>query len=153
MTQRTNAPAAHDALCPGIVNTQERSERCDSCSLRGNMVRGELHSSVPVDYPQVMVIAEAPGEEEARTGRPLVGMSGQEARHHLDINGISRLGVWLDNVVKCRPPENRNPTTEEIRICVTNFLLPKILELQPKWIITMGRISTQVIQDIQGGKY
>ena len=149
MTRRT----AHDALCQSHVNTQERSERCASCPLQGKMVRGELHSSVPVDYPQVMVVGEAPGQEEDRTGRPMVGISGQEARHHLDINGVSRLGVYLTNVVLCHPFGDRDPTAEEIRNCVTNFLIPTILELQPKYIITMGRISTQVIQDIQEGKY
>ncbi len=107
------------------------------------MVAGEPYSTYPDTSPQVLVVAEAPGEEEDRTGRPLVGSSGQEARHHLDINGISRLGVWLDNVVRCRPPSNREPTQAEIGPCTDSYLIPTILSIQPKWIITMGRTSTR----------
>jgi DNA polymerase len=91
-----------------------------------------------------MAIAEAPGVEEDKSGRPLVGVSGQEARHHLDINGISRLGVYLDNIVRCHPENNRDPSAEEIRLCSKTHLIPKILELRPHWIITMGRLSTRL---------
>jgi len=90
-----------------------------------------------------MAIAEAPGEEEDRSGRPIVGTSGQEGRHHLMLNGIANRGVWLDNVIKCRPLDNRNPTAEEIRNCTEAHLTAEILSRKPKWIITMGRVSTQ----------
>jgi len=128
-------------LCPALVQSRKQ------------IVEGEIHFISPTNNPQVMVIAEAPGIEEDRTGRPLIGVSGEEARHHLDINGISRLGVWLDNIIRCHPEGNRDPSAEEIRNCVTNHLIPTILKLQPKYIITMGRIAAQVIQDIQEGKY
>jgi len=118
-------------LCPELMK---------SCRLA---VEGEIHHTSPTDQPQVMVVAEAPGIEEDKEGRPLIGVSGQEARHHLDINGISRLGVYLDNIIHCHPEGNRDPTTEEIETCTEAHLIPKILRLQPPWIITMGRISTR----------
>ena len=139
------------------INTQKKTRDCQLCPAlvesRKRIVRGEIHFVSPTEHPQVMAIAEAPGVEEDKSGRPLVGVSGQEARHHLDLNGISRLGVYLTNVVMCHPENNRDPSAEEIRNCVTNYLIPLILRLQPKYILTMGRISTQIIMDIQEGKY
>lgn len=131
------------------VNTQKKKRRdCQLCpsltQSRKQIVEGELHFSSPTDHPQVMMIAEAPGVEEDRTGHPFIGISGQEARHHLDVNGISRLGVWLDNIVRCHPEGNRDPSAEEIRLCTEAYLIPKILELQPKWIIAAGRLSTRL---------
>lgn len=90
-----------------------------------------------------MVIAEAPGPEEDKFGRPMVGTSGQEARHHLDINGISRFGVWIDNVIKCKPEGNRDPSPLEITTCTESHLIGVLLELRPKFVITMGRVSTR----------
>lgn len=118
-------------LCPQLI--QSRRKIC----------WGETHYITPTTRPKVMAIAEAPGIMEDKSGRPLVGTSGQEGRHHLDINGISRLGVYLDNIVKCHPQGNRDPSVEEIDNCTRNHLVPAILTLQPKWIITMGRISTR----------
>ena len=130
------------------INTQKKRTRdCQLCPAlvqsRKRIVRGEIHFVSPTEHPQVMAIAEAPGVEEDKSGRPLVGVSGQEARHHLDLNGISRLGVYLDNIVRCHPIGNRDPSIEEIADCTEAHLIPTILQLQPKWIITMGRISTR----------
>lgn len=125
--------SARCSLCPALVESRRR------------IVEGELHFSSSTEHPQVMIIAEAPGVEEDKTGRPLIGVSGEEARHHLDLNGISRLGVWLTNVVQCHPEGNRDPSAEEIKACSEAHLIPTILRLQPKWVITMGRISTRWI--------
>ena len=116
---------------------------CNLCGLRRSArkeVQGEIYGP---GHPLVMVVAEAPGVEEDRSGRPLIGTSGSEARHHLDINGITTKGVLLDNIVRCHPPENRDPTLEEIRACTQANLIPEILTFRPKFIITMGRISTR----------
>ena len=129
--------------------------KCTLCPelAKSRVCQGELYCTTPTDNPQVMAIAEAPGIEENRVGRPLIGVSGQEGRHHLTINGIVGRGVWLTNVVLCHPPNNRDPSAQEIRNCVIAHLIPTILRLQPKYILTFGRIATQVIQDIQEGKY
>ena len=109
--------------------------------------------------PEGMVLAESPGIEEDKLGEPLIGKSGKEGRHHLMINGISGRGVILDNICKCRASENgkdRPPTPQEIKNCTTKWLIPEILHAKPKWIISMGRISTQFflgdvdISDVHG---
>lgn len=109
--------------------------------------------------PEGMVVAESPGESEDKLGEPLIGKSGKEGRHHLMINGISGRGVILDNICKCRASENgkdRPPTPQEIRNCTAKWLIPEILKTKPRWIISMGRISTQFflgdvdISDVHG---
>ncbi len=117
---------------------------CKSCTLAARGIRpcpGEFYSTTAVPHPRVMVIAEAPGWEENKWGRPLIGVSGEEARHHLDLNGISRQGVWLDNICRCQPEGNRTPTASEIEECTTRHLIPTIHRLKPKFIIAMGRTA------------
>jgi len=92
-----------------------------------------------------MVITDAPGFDEDKAGRPMVGTSGQEARHHLDINGITTKGVWLDSVIRCHPEGNRDPHIDEIANCTVTHLLPTIERIQPQYVITMGRVSTQLL--------
>lgn len=116
---------------------------CSSLTNRNRVCWGEILTSDPTQDPEVMVIAEVPGIEEDKSGRPLIGSSGQEARHHLTINGIVSRGALLDNMVKCHPPENRDPLVPEIRRCTEAHLIPTILRLRPHWIISMGRVSTQ----------
>lgn len=120
--------------------------KCNLCSLSGRGIKrcpGEIHSPTLNSNPRVMVVAEAPGWEENKCGRPLIGTSGQEIRHHLDINGISRFGCYLTSIVQCFPPNNRNPTEEEMQTCTNTNLKPDILKFQPEFIITIGRTSTR----------
>lgn len=122
--------------------------KCQSCSLAARGVKpvgGEFYSTTSVPHPRVMVIAEAPGWEENKWGRPLIGASGEEARHHLDLNGISRQGVWLDNVCRCQPPANRTPTEAEVQECTSRHLIHEIRRLKPKFIIAMGRTAIRWI--------
>ena len=118
-------------LCPELVKSRKK------------ICEGSLYFTTPIKFPEIMAIAEAPGVEEDRAGEPLIGASGQEARHHLTINGITGRGVVLDNINKCHPLGNRDPYSSEIANCTEAHLIPSILELQPKWVIAMGRISTQ----------
>lgn len=119
---------------------------CTQCTLSSSGVNpcpNEVYSSTSVPHPRVMVVAEAPGFEENKFRRPLIGTSGEEARHHLDINGISRFGCLLTNTCLCQPPGNRTPTTDEIRTCTTLHLIPQIQAVKPKFIISMGATATQ----------
>jgi len=127
------------SLCPDLVASRQR------------ICWGECYTTelAYADNPQVLCLAESPGHEEDRTGRPLIGVSGQEARHHLTINGIARYGIWLDNVIKCHPVGDRNPTASELANCSEAWLITQILEQQPRWIITMGAYSTRhVLGDV-----
>lgn len=92
----------------------------------------------------IMFIGEAPGEREAKTGRPFVGASGRMLDELFEMIGLSREDVYITNVVKDRPPENRDPTVEEIRLYAP-FLLRQIQLIQPQVIATLGRFAMEFI--------
>ncbi|MDQ3076585.1 MAG: uracil-DNA glycosylase [bacterium] len=89
---------------------------------------------------EIMIIGEAPGANEAKQGRPFVGASGRFLNELLESVDIKREDVYITNIVKDRPPENRDPTPEEIDLYGT-FLDQQIDIIQPKVIATLGRFS------------
>lgn len=90
---------------------------------------------------QIMLIGEAPGQVEDSTGRPFVGLSGQMMRKTLfETTGIKPEEVFITNIVKFRPPENRDPFPNEIEAC-KNWLNRQIAIIQPRIIVTLGRFS------------
>jgi len=91
-----------------------------------------------------MFIGEAPGYWEDVKGKPFVGMAGKTLDFLLSILGVSRDEVFIGNVLKCRPPRNRDPSPEEIRLC-TPFLDRQIKVIEPRFIVTLGRHSTSYI--------
>jgi len=114
---------------------------CRNCPLwekRTNAAPGE-----GVLQPLVLVIGEGPGEDEDRQGRPFVGRAGQLLDKMLDSIGLSRkTNCFIANVVKCRPPFNRNPYPEETAACAS-YLDRQIALLKPKFILVMGVIAAQ----------
>lgn len=107
----------------------------------------ELHYSrrkaVPGEGPanaEIMFIGEAPGFHENVQGRPFVGAAGQFLEELLSRNGLSREQVFITNVVKCRPPGNRDPRPEEVAACA-GYLDRQIAAIRPKVIVTLGRYS------------
>jgi DNA polymerase len=116
----------------------ERIRACDLCPLartRTQAVPGEG----PLDA-EVMFIGEAPGVNEDRQGRPFVGQAGQFLEELLQAAGLTRAGVYICNVLKCRPPGNRDPLPGEIEAC-RDFLDEQIDLLDPLLIVTLGRFS------------
>ena len=110
--------------------------------------RCQLHHSrklsVPGEGPfdtDIMFIGEAPGFHENEQGRPFVGAAGKLLDTLLANIGMNRKQVVITNVVKCRPPGNRDPLDEEIEACVGAYLSRQIELIDPKLIITLGRIS------------
>ncbi len=108
----------------------------------------ELHRSrkkaVPGEGPthaEIMFIGEGPGFHENEQGRPFVGAAGQFLDQLLQQAGVTRRDVWITNVVKCRPPGNRDPLPEEIEICAGNYLQRQIEIVNPSIIVTLGRFS------------
>ena len=93
-----------------------------------------------------MVIGEAPGYEEDRTGEPFVGRAGQLLNAMLRAVGLERGEVYIANVLKCRPPGNRDPRAEEIARC-TGYLRRQIALVSPRIILAMGRIAAQSLLD------
>jgi uracil-DNA glycosylase len=95
---------------------------------------------------QVMLIGEAPGEREAKTGRPFVGASGRFLDELLASIGLKREDIYITNVVKDRPPENRDPTPKEIALYAP-FLAQQIEIIQPRVVATLGRFAMAFITD------
>ena len=93
-----------------------------------------------------MFVGEAPGGEEDAQGRPFVGAAGRLLTHLLKGIGIDRREVFITNVVKCRPPGNRDPLPEEIAAC-NDHLLTQIALIMPKVLCTLGRFASQTLID------
>jgi len=110
-------------------------QRCDLCKGRTHTVPGEG----PEDA-EIMFIGEAPGFHEDRQGRPFVGAAGQFLEELLASIGLKREDVYIANVIKCRPPGNRDPLPDEIEAC-RPYLDQQIELIQPKLIVTLGRYS------------
>lgn len=113
---------------------------CDKCPLhaagRTNAVPGAGNSAA-----EIMFIGEGPGFNEDRQGLPFVGQSGKLLDELLGMIGMRRAQVFITNVVKCRPPENRDPLPEEIATCTQAYLYRQIELIAPKVIVTLGRFS------------
>jgi len=111
---------------------------CRGCPLhatRRNPVPGE-----GPDRPEVMFVGEGPGETEDQFGRPFIGNAGQLLSRVIEKMGYSREQVYITNVVKCRPPNNREPLPDEVAACKP-YLMRQIEILAPKVIVCLGRVA------------
>jgi len=109
--------------------------RCDLHRTRKNAVPGEGPANT-----EIMLIGEGPGFHENEQGRPFVGAAGKFLEELLAQASLRRLDVWIGNVVKCRPPGNRDPQPDELASC-DEYLERQIRAINPKIIITLGRFS------------
>jgi uracil-DNA glycosylase len=98
----------------------------------------------------VFVIGEAPGAQEDESGEPFVGRSGQLLTRLIESAGMARRDVYIANVVKCRPPDNRNPLPAEIAAC-SPWLDRQLQLVMPKIIVTLGNFATRLILDTKDG--
>lgn len=108
---------------------------CPLCETRHNVVFG-----VGPEDAEIMFIGEGPGEQEDLRGEPFVGPAGQFLDEMLSIIGLSRRNCYIGNIVKCRPPKNRDPLNSEQENC-RPYLDAQIQFIQPKIIVCLGRIS------------
>jgi DNA polymerase len=111
---------------------------CRGCELyktRKNLVFGTGNRSA-----DLMFVGEAPGEREDETGIPFVGAAGQLLDKYLIAVGLERENVYIANILKCRPPRNRDPLPEEGDACI-GFLREQVKLIRPKIIVCLGRIS------------
>ena len=109
--------------------------RCELCRSRTNAVPGNGNPQA-----EIMFIGEAPGWHEDKQGLPFVGAAGQFLNEMLASIGLTRAEVFVTNIVKCRPPGNRDPLPDEIAAC-SQYLDAQIAAIQPKVIVTLGRFS------------
>ena len=113
--------------------------RCPLCDGRTQTVFG-----VGKPEARVLIVGEAPGKNEDLQGEPFVGAAGKYLNELLAIAGLSREDVYIANVLKCRPPSNRDPRPEEIQAC-TPFLREQTRTINPEYIVTLGNFSTKFI--------
>jgi DNA polymerase len=139
----TGADMVADMVADSLERVAADVRSCTACGLcdtRKNAVPGE-----GVPRPAVMVIGEAPGADEDATGRPFVGKAGQLLDKMLAAIELSReTNCFIANVIKCRPPANRDPQPQETAACAS-FLRRQIQLLQPRFMLCAGRISAQTL--------
>jgi len=125
-----------------LENFHRKMEDCQECHLhkyRTNLVFGMGNPQA-----EVMFVGEAPGREEDLQGKPFVGRAGQLLDKILQAIDFKREEVYIGNVLKCRPPENRDPLPDEVEKCEP-YLLKQIEIIKPRIICALGRISAQVL--------
>lgn len=118
---------------------------CELCNGRTNVVFGDG----PEDA-RVLIVGEAPGKNEDEQGLPFVGAAGKYLNELLGYAGLSRDDVFIANVLKCRPPGNRDPRPEEIEQCA-DFLRGQTKLIDPEFIVTLGNFSTKFILKTEKG--
>ncbi|WP_214647026.1 uracil-DNA glycosylase [Parvibacter caecicola] len=122
-----------------IRTSVESCRRCPLCEGRTHIVFGEGNPEA-----RVMIVGEAPGKNEDLQGRPFVGAAGKYLDELLAMAELAREDVFIANVLKCRPPGNRDPRPEEIEAC-TPYLREQTRTISPNFIVTLGNFSTKFI--------
>ncbi len=127
---------------------QGEVEACRRCGLSNSRTRVVFGSGNPT--ADLVLVGEAPGHHEDREGEPFVGAAGQLLSRLLEGIGLSRKDIYIGNVLKCRPPDNRNPSREEIETCKP-YLLRQIEIISPKIVGSLGNFATRVLTEKRAG--
>lgn len=136
---------------PSVLSTETLTDiaaeldGCTRCPL-ATLGRSKVVFGVGNPKARVMFVGEGPGEEEDRHGEPFVGRAGKLLDKWIARLGLVRADVYIANIVKCRPPENRNPEPDEAKICL-HFLHRQIRSIRPEFLVTLGRISLTYLLD------
>lgn len=117
---------------------------CTACNL--HKTRTQVVFGVGNTQADLMIIGEAPGFYEDQQGEPFVGRAGQLLNAMLQSISLDRSTVYIANILKCRPPDNRDPLPEEVALC-TPFLQKQIALIQPKILLALGRIAAHYLLD------
>jgi DNA polymerase len=134
-----------DALTAMDCSEVQGCRKCPLCESRTNTVFGEVNPDADLVF-----VGEAPGQDEDLSGRPFVGRAGQLLDKMIAAMGISREDVFICNVVKCRPPNNRTPAPEEVTAC-WGYLVRQLQIIAPKCIVTLGNPSTRTLLNTRTG--
>ena len=134
-------PLQQVATLHGVAELVAPCTRCRLCEARTRTVPGE-----GPDTARLVCVGEGPGRTEDETGRPFVGQAGELLTKILAAIGLARDQVFICNVVKCRPPQNRTPLYDEIAACVP-YLFRQIEILAPRVILAMGNTAAQTLLD------
>ncbi len=125
----------HDRECP----------HCTTATAHSQTVFGEGSPDA-----EVMFVGEAPGEQEDRTGRPFVGRAGQKLEDMIKAMGLSREAVYIANVLKSRPPDNRTPLRHEVEACGP-YLVEQVRIIRPRAIVALGGPATKLLLETEEG--
>lgn len=136
--------------CADLQEVQEVVADCTRCKLAG-LGRSQIVFGVGNPNADVMFIGEGPGRDEDRQGEPFVGRAGQLLTKIIEAGmKMSRAEVYIANIVKCRPPNNRDPEPDEVQTC-RPFVEAQIRLIQPKVIVTLGRYASQTLLSTSQG--
>ncbi len=133
----------HEMDFEQLSHTVSNCQACQLCKSRKNTVFGS--GSLDAD---VMFVGEGPGQHEDEEGLPFVGRAGKLLTSMIFAMGLERDDVYICNVVKCRPPANRDPLPQEAQACSV-YLLRQIEVISPKIIVALGRVSAQLLLDTE----
>lgn len=122
----------------------ENCQKCKLCKTRQNIVFGTGNKNA-----KIMFIGEGPGADEDRLGEPFVGRAGKLMDMAFEMVGIKREEVYIANIVKCRPPANRDPEDDEAYACM-DYLRNQVILVKPEIIVLLGRIA---LKNILGKEY
>ena len=140
---RTKESLAEEKPASGWIELKQAVPACTACGLHKG--RTQTVFGVGDEQADWLLVGEAPGAEEDRLGDPFVGQAGRLLDAMLAAIDLSReKNVYICNVLKCRPPGNRNPAPDEVAKC-TPFLLRQIELIQPKLVVAMGRFAAQTL--------
>lgn len=121
-----------------LEQLREKCQSCNACPL--GQTRTNLVFGVGNPEAELMFVGEAPGEQEDKTGTPFVGRAGQLLDRFLFAVDIDRSDVYIANILKCRPPQNRDPLPAEEDACM-GYLREQVRIIRPKIIVCLGRIA------------
>ena len=125
-------------LLEELLENNKNCCRCDLCKSRTQIVFFDGNPS-----SRIMFVGEAPGEEEDKRGKPFVGRAGQLLNKVLEEIGLKREQIYITNVCKCRPPENRKPQPAEMQACINTFLKKELEIVDPKVICCLGATAAE----------
>jgi uracil-DNA glycosylase len=126
----------------GLAVVREELGDCQRCKLAGK--RTNIVFGVGNPEAALVFVGEAPGADEDRTGEPFVGAAGQLLTKMIEAMGLARGDVYICNILKCRPPGNRNPEPDEIEQCEP-FLKKQLAAIRPRMIVALGKFAAQCL--------
>ena len=127
-----------------LENSIKGCNKCKLCNSRNNIVFGVGNKNA-----KIMFIGEGPGADEDAQGIPFVGKAGQLMNKAFEGIGLKRDDVYIANIVKCRPPQNRNPEKDEAEACI-DYLRNQVMIIKPKIIVLLGNVA---LKNILGDEY
>ena len=136
-------PAAALSNSAALRELEECNRACTACRLRAGCLQVVVSDGPTTS--ELVIVGEAPGGGEDLEGHPFVGPGGQLLNRILESVGLSREACYVTNVVKCRPPGNRDPQPDEVDTCTGLWLKAQLALLRPKVILTLGNTSTQTL--------